>query len=64
MLQLLKSNSPGSPAIIRGMENSLLIYLKVYLGLLEALSLEYNKGGKGIAIYTNILNYRDLFSIT
>jgi hypothetical protein len=64
ILQLLKSNSPVSLAIIRDVKNSLLVYLKVYLELLETLSLEYNKDRKRIANYTNTFNNRDLFSIT
>ena len=63
VLQPLKSNSPVRPAIFRDMENSLSIYLKVYPGLLKALSLEDNKSGKRVAIGTNTLNDRDPFPI-
>ena len=64
MLQPVKSNSPVYPAIGRDIENSLLVHLMIYPGLLQALSLEYDEGRKGVAICTNTLNNRDPFPIT
>lgn len=58
MPQPVQCNVPIRPAIIRHMENGLLIHLDVYLGLLDALSLEDDEGREKVAIGATALNYR------
>jgi hypothetical protein len=58
MLQPVRCNVPIRPAIIRHTENGLLIRLGIYLGLLDALSLEDDEGREKVAIGATALNYR------